>query len=381
MAEGRARPNGRPRDNDPNTADRDLVNRPGGEAPCFAALDLGTNNCRLLIATPGSREFRVVEAFSRIVRLGDGLSHTGRLDVAAMDRALSALAICAEKVRKRRALRVRAVATQACRIAENGAAFVERVERETGLRLEVITPKEEAQLSVAGCLNLLDREAEAALVVDVGGGSTELSWVDLKHDALNPVGPHVEHHRLPIHAWMSIPIGVVTLAERFPERRTGTAAWFREMVEHVQGELDAFKHADHLRPIFADGRAHLVGTSGAITSLAGMHLRLRRYERSRVDGLWLTHDDCRAAADTLLALEPEARAAQPCIGPDRADLVLAGAAILQAVQERWPCPRVRVADRGLREGLLLSLIAEHRRAQPAQGRVRRFAYPPVARPI
>lgn len=380
MAEGRARPESRPRHSEHGGPSRDWVGREGGEPPCFAALDLGTNNCRLLIATPAGREFRVVEAFSRIVRLGDGLSRTGRLDPAAMDRALAALSICAEKVRKRRALRVRAVATQACRIADNGPEFVERVERQTGLKLEVITPEEEAQLSVAGCLNLLDRKAQAALVVDVGGGSTELSWVDLQHEALNPAGPHVAHHRLPIHAWLSIPIGVVTLAERFPERRTGAAEWFREMVAHVQSHLDAFQHADHLRPLFAEGRAHLVGTSGAITSLAGMHLRLSRYERSRVDGLWLTEGDCRAAADTLLALEPEARAAQPCIGPDRADLVLAGAAILQAVQERWPCPRVRVADRGLREGLLLSLIAEHRRAQPTQGRVRRFAYPPAARP-
>jgi len=329
------------------------------DPPCYAAIDLGTNNCRLLIATPAPEGFRVVESFSRIVRLGDGLSRTGRLDDKAMDRAVAALAICADKIRRRRAVKVRAVATQACRAAENGAAFIDRIARETGLRFTVISPREEAKLSVAGCLNLLDRTAEAALVVDVGGGSTELSWVDLKPDRAGRAKPVP-----PVKAWLSIPVGVVTLAERFPEGAASDEAWFRTMVDHIKAELLAFTAADALRPVFEAGRGHLVGTSGAITSLAGLHLGLRRYDRSRVDGLWLTDEDCRAAADRLMALGPDGRAAEPCIGPDRADLVLAGAAILQAVQEVWPCPRVRVADRGLREGLLLTLMAEQRAADP-----------------
>lgn len=325
------------------------------EPACYAALDLGTNNCRLLIAQPAGRGFRIVEAFSRIVRLGDGLSRTGRLDPAAMERALGALSICADKVRRRRAVRIRGVATQACRAAENGTAFIAEVERRTGLRLQVISPKEEARLSVEGCLNLLDAEAEAALVVDVGGGSTELSWVDLAGGALRQGAPP---GRTPLKAWLSAPIGVVSLAERFPEPLPATHAWFRAMVEHVKGELEGFPQAESLRAVFAKGRGQLVGTSGAITSLAGLHLGLKRYERSKVDGLWLSRPDCEAAADRLMRLGPEARAAEPCIGPDRADLVLAGAAILQAVQELWPCERVRVADRGLREGILLSLMAE-----------------------
>ena len=332
--------------------------RSGGPPPCYAALDLGTNNCRLLIASPAGHGFRVVEAFSRIVRLGDGLSRTGRLDPVAMDRAMGALKICADKIRRRRTLKVRAVATQACRSASNGPEFIEQVERETGLKLRIITPREEAQLSVAGCVTLLDRKVDAALVVDVGGGSTELSWVDLKDDCLDPARRPPPPHRLPIRAWLSIPVGIVTLAERFPEAEPADQAWFRAMVDHVREHIEPFKNAEPLRSVFAEGRAHLVGTSGAITSLAGMHLGLRRYERGRIDGLWLTRDDCEAAADHLLTLSPAGRAAQPCIGPDRADLVLAGAAILQAVQELWPCARVRVADRGLREGLLLALMAE-----------------------
>jgi exopolyphosphatase/guanosine-5'-triphosphate,3'-diphosphate pyrophosphatase len=338
---------------EPRIADGSSPHRERAAEELFAALDLGTNNCRLLVAARTRNGFRVVDAFSRIVRLGEGLSHTGRLQPAAMDRAVAALKVCAERIRKRGVPKVRAIATQACRSAENGAEFLDRVARETGLRLRIIPPREEARLSVAGCLNLLDRQASAALVLDVGGGSTELSWVDLSNTTAH--GPRVMP---PIRAWLSIPMGVVTLAEHFPERRPGQDAWFRAMVEAVKAPIAAFPHAETLRPAFAEGRGHLVGTSGAITSLAGIHLELPRYDRSRVDGLWLTEAQCQATARRLLDMHPEARAAQPCIGRDRADLVLAGAAILQAVQELWPCPRVRVADRGLREGLLLSLMSE-----------------------
>ena len=339
--------------------------RSDGEVPLYGALDLGTNNCRLLIAAPAGRSFRVVEAFSRIVRLGEGLSQSGRLSEVAMDRALAALKISAEKVRRRRVVKLKAIATQACRSAENGPAFIARVAEETGLKLEIITPREEAQLSVAGCLNLLDKSSKAALVVDVGGGSTELSWVDLTGGGLDGDIAKSAAGKLPIKAWLSIPIGVVVLAEKFPEGEAATEAWFRAMVEHVKVPLEAFRHADAMRPIFDTDHAHMIGTSGAITSLAGMHLGLPRYDRARVDGIWMSRDECEAAATLLLNLSPAARAAQPCIGPDRSDLVLAGAAILQAVQELWPCTRVRVADRGLREGILMSLMSD------AGGRKRR----------
>jgi exopolyphosphatase/guanosine-5'-triphosphate,3'-diphosphate pyrophosphatase len=281
-----------------------------------------------------------------------------------MDRALAALKVSAEKVRRRRVVRLRAIATQACRIAANGQAFINRVANETGVKLQIITPQEEARLSVTGCLNLLDHRHEAALVVDVGGGSTELSWVELKSTAPGQMPP--------VRAWLSVPIGVVTLAERFPEGEVATEGWFRQMVDHVRAEIAAFKRADPLRPVFQADRAHLVGTSGAITSLAGMHLKLPRYDRNRVDGIWMSRDDCDAAAGRLLAITARERAEQPCIGPDRADLVLAGAAILAAVQELWPCNRVRVADRGLREGILTTLMVEdgvlapiRRRRRPA----------------
>jgi exopolyphosphatase/guanosine-5'-triphosphate,3'-diphosphate pyrophosphatase len=337
------------------------------EAPLFAALDLGTNNCRLLIATPSTRGFRIVDAYSRIVRLGEGLSQTGHLADAAMERALSALAVCAAKIERRGVSRIRAVATQACRAAANGAGFVEKVERETGLRLTIITPREEAQLAVAGCLNLIDHASRAALVLDVGGGSTEMSWLDLTGPRLDIAPRRMAHWRLPIKAWLSVPIGVVTLAEQFPEREGGRE-WFRSMVEAMKVEISRFTHADDFRDTFDAGEAHIVGTSGAITSLAGIHLRLRRYERAKVDGLWMTREECDEVTRRLGDLRVEERAAEPCIGPDRADLVMAGAAILTAVQEMWPCRRVRVADRGLREGLLLSLMSSQRRGRTRRNR-------------
>jgi exopolyphosphatase/guanosine-5'-triphosphate,3'-diphosphate pyrophosphatase len=343
-----------------------------GRGQLYAALDLGTNNCRLLVAARARSGFRVVDAYSRIVRLGEGLSQTGRLQPAAMDRAIDALKVCADRIRRRGAPRVRAIATQACRSAENGPEFVARVERETGLKLQVISPREEAHLSVAGCAGLLDHRMHAALVVDVGGGSTELSWVELAG------AERANGSRTPtIRAWLSIPIGVVSLAEQFPETRPGERDWFRRMVETVKTPIAAFVQAEPMRPTFEAGQAHLIGTSGAITSLAGLHLGLKRYERSRVDGLWLTRADCDAMAERLLDLDQAGRAAEPCIGVDRADLVLAGAAILQAVQELWPCERVRVADRGLREGVLLSLMEEREGPRPRRrgGRDHRAAAP------
>jgi exopolyphosphatase/guanosine-5'-triphosphate,3'-diphosphate pyrophosphatase len=293
-----------------------------------------------------------------------------------MDRAMAALQICGDKIRRRRPRTVRAVATQACRIAENGPDFVAQVAQKTGISLEIIPPREEAKLSVAGCLNLLDRTADAALVVDVGGGSTELSWVDLK--ASTP-------DKAVIGAWLSIPAGVVTLAEKFPEDQNDATGWFQSMVDYVRGEISRFERAARFKDVFSEGRGHLIGTSGAITSLAGLHLGLVRYERSRVDGLWLTDRDCDAATERLLAAGPEGRAAEPCIGPDRADLVLAGAAILRAVQDTWPCERVRVADRGLREGILLSMMAEkgapmRRRGHRSRGRSSGVAASPVSAP-
>lgn len=326
--------------------------------PAYAALDLGTNNCRLLIATPGPNGFRILESYSRIVRLGEGLWETGVLSEPAMSRAMAALKVCANRMARRHCVGARTIATQACRAASNGADFLERVRAETGLDLEVISPKEEAELALAGCLGLLDSNLESALVVDVGGGSTELIWVDLRAPGLMQCEGQFQPSQLPIQSWVSIPLGIVTLAERFPEPEADQDRWFEAMVAAFRTPLEAFREADRLRPIFEAGRAHMVGTSGAITSLAGLHLQLPRYDRSKVDGLWMTCEDCETVRRQLQTLTLQQRTQLTYIGPDRADLVLAGAAIMEAVQSLWPCNRVRVADRGLREGLLMSLMSD-----------------------
>jgi exopolyphosphatase/guanosine-5'-triphosphate,3'-diphosphate pyrophosphatase len=330
----------------------------GRDDETYAALDLGSNNCRLLIAAPCAEGFRILDSFSRIVRLGEGVSQSGQLNDAAMARAIDALVVCAERIHRKGVSRLRAVTTHACRTAANGGTFIAAVEERTGIRLEIIGPREEAGLAAAGCLDLIDRDVKMALVLDVGGGSTELSWVDVALIDSAPARSREPDRHPALSAWLSAPLGVVTLAERFPEPAPCDVGHFRRLIEAVRAELARFSGAQEFQPIFRAGQAHIIGTSGAITSLAGLYLDLAQYDRSQVDGLWMTRDACEAVAKRLMAHSIAERARLPCVGPDRADLVLAGAAILQAVQELWPSDRVRVADRGLREGLLLSMMAE-----------------------
>lgn len=316
----------------------------------YAALDLGTNNCRLLIAQPTRPgQFRVVDAFSRIVRLGEGLVSSGRLSDDAMDRAVEALKVCSSKLAGRPIRRMRLIATEACRAASNGEAFLERVTRETGLRLEIISRETEARLAVSGCASLVGREARSVVLFDIGGGSSEIAVIKVGENRSNRLANHITH-------WTSLPVGVVTLSERHGGRDV-TPDVFAAMVREVEGLLDAF-HCPPLAPQLHHEDFHLIGTSGTVTTLAGVHLDLPRYDRRKVDGLWLSDAEVTAMQDKLLAWDFAGRAANACIGPDRADLVLAGCAILEAIRRRWPSRRMRVADRGLREGLLTDMMAD-----------------------
>ncbi|XUY27226.1 Ppx/GppA phosphatase family protein [Agrobacterium sp. rho-8.1] len=320
-----------------------------GGADMYAALDLGTNNCRLLIAQPTRPgQFRVVDAFSRIVRLGEGLISTGRLSDDAMDRAVEALRVCASKLAGRSIRRMRLIATEACRAAANGEDFLARVTRETGLQLEIISRETEARLAVSGCASLVGREARSVVLFDIGGGSSEIAVIRVGENRSNRLANHITH-------WTSLPVGVVTLSERHGGRDV-TPEVFAAMVGEVEGLLDAFD-CPPLGEI-AHEDFHLIGTSGTVTTLAGVHLDLPRYDRRKVDGLWLSDDEVTAMQDKLLAWDFAGRAANACIGPDRADLVLAGCAILEAIRKRWPSRRMRVADRGLREGLLTDMMAD-----------------------
>lgn len=317
----------------------------------YAAIDLGTNNCRLLVAKRNREGFRVIDAYSRIVRLGEGVASTGALSAGAMDRALEALKVCGAKMERRGVTRARSIATEACRTAKNGSAFVERVKRETGIELDVVSTADEAKLAVAGCAPLLDPDHAAALVFDIGGGSTELMWVH-QGEARRP---NIKPRPL-IKDWTSLPCGVVTLAETYGGGDVSRDL-FETMVGDVSTRLTSFQDRLSERQNVEDP-FHLLGTSGTVTTIAGIHMNLRRYDRSRVDGAWVERHEVSAVTDTLLEMSLAERAAHPCVGIERADLVLAGCAILEAISRAWPADRLRVADRGLREGILFSLMED-----------------------
>ncbi|MBR1122273.1 Ppx/GppA family phosphatase [Bradyrhizobium lablabi] len=328
----------------PRAAPAGLVAAPA-ETGVYAALDLGTNNCRLLIACPTADGFRVVDSFSRIIRLGEGISSTGSISEAAIERAIAALSICSDKIRYRKARRLRLIATEACRAAANAEQFRDRVAAETGIRLEVIDRETEATLAVIGCSPLLDPRGRGAILFDIGGGSTELVRIERDPDEPNPM-PRIK-------AWMSIPLGVVSLAEHFGGRDV-TPESYATMVAEV---------AQYVAPFAAEQGAdlrdmHMLGTSGTVTTLAGIHLNLARYDRRRIDGIWMNDADISATVTKLLGMSYQERANNSCISIERADLVLAGCAILDAIRNAFPLPRLRVADRGLREGMLVEMMRE-----------------------
>lgn len=316
----------------------------------FAALDLGTNNCRLLIGAPTGEGFRVIDSFSRIVRLGEGLQNSGVLSDMAMDRALCALHACAARLARRPVRAVRAIATEACRRAGNGEAFLHRVRAETGISFNIISTREEAELALESCSPLLQGRAgpaagRRALLFDIGGGSTELAWVRLSADGSAPE----------LIGYDSLPVGVVTLAEHFGHHGFEHDG-YRDMVEHVLGRLAAFERIHCIGHELRLGGVRLLGTSGTVTTLAGVALNLARYRRPMVDGVRLTAADAYAALALLRGLGRDGLDRHPCVGPDRSAFVLPGCAIFEAISTIWPAPEVTVADRGLREGMLLRMM-------------------------
>jgi exopolyphosphatase/guanosine-5'-triphosphate,3'-diphosphate pyrophosphatase len=330
----------------------------------YAAIDLGTNNCRLLIAKPSGDHFVVIDAFSRVVRLGEGLAQSGRLSDAAMDRALGALHICADKLRRRNVHLARSVATEACRRAANGAEFIERVRQETGIRLDIITAQEEARLAVLGCHILLEHGEGPAMIFDIGGGSTEMVLVD----TTDPVPRILD--------WQSVPWGVVSLTEVIGTVADSAAARdtaYAEMRRLVRDGFACFaarvagEHAAHSDP----GAIRLLGTSGTVTTLASLHLGLPQYDRSAVDGVIVPAASMRAISQRLAFYSPSERIAVPCIGRERADLVVAGCAILETILDIWPAERLGIADRGIREGILRSLMATASDSEKARLAARR----------
>ncbi|MGD0720536.1 MAG: Ppx/GppA phosphatase family protein [Roseiarcus sp.] len=321
----------------------------------YAALDLGTNNCRLLIARPTFEGFRVIDSFSRIVRLGEGLSQTGRLNEAAIARTIGALTVCRDKMRAHAVGRARMIATEACRAAANGLQFLEQVRDRLGIQLEIVDRETEAHLAAAGCCALADRDARSIVLFDIGGGSSEIVW--LSGPGRPGAGRGADATSQRIRAWDSLRLGVVTLAEKFGGHEVDDET-FGAMIDYVGDRLAPF--AARVAGEARCGHFHLLGTSGTVTTIAGVHLNLPRYDRRRIDGLWLTSGEVDATIRRLRSMTYAQRSANPCIGQERADLVLAGCAILEAIRRRFPAERIRIADRGLREGMLTQLMSADR---------------------
>jgi len=316
----------------------------GPQRHTYGAIDLGTNNCRLLIARPTDGGFTVIDAFSRIVRLGEGLSHTGELSQDAMDRAVGALGVCAEKLRRRNVSLSRSVATEACRRAKNGELFAERVHSETGIVLDIIEPAEEARLAVLGCHKLLEPGDGPALIFDIGGGSTELVLID-------------HHNGTPqIRAWWSAPWGVVSLTESEGKEALEGPDRIKAYKRMRERARRAFANFATMLPEGREG-IRLLGTSGTVTTLASVHLALPAYDRRAVDGLHVPIEAMQKISGMIAGMDYDERSSLPCIGNERADLVVAGCAILEAIMEIWPAKNLGIADRGIREGILRSLMA------------------------
>jgi len=315
----------------------------GGPAPVYAAIDLGTNNCRLLIAVPAAHgALKVVDSFSRIVRLGEGLAHTGMLGDAAIARATDALSVCAARMKKHGVHHVRAIVTQAARAAGNADVLLNRVRAATGIALDIVSAEEEARLAAVGCAPLVGDAYRGALIFDIGGGSTELIWIARANEALKPLFSK------------SVPVGVVSLAEsRHGVSYAALTAELHETFAQMRWQMER-------AGAFVPAENHLLGTSGTVTTLAAVAMGLKRYARARVDASWHKTGAILEVADKLAGLSLAARAATPCVRSDRADLMMPGCAIFRAIQAHWPCPELRVADRGLREGMLRELIAETR---------------------
>lgn len=320
--------------------------------PIFAALDLGTNNCRLLVASvqpvsgnvyasKAGNNIRVLDSFSRVVRLGEGVSSSGILSQEAVERTLLALRACQKKLNRYAITSSRFVATEACRRAENGREFLKNVRDEIGMEIEIISSEEEARLAFSGCSSLLTDDAKKAVVFDIGGGSTELLWVDVEN------GKNIVD-------WLSVGFGVMNLSDKFGGTSHADIA-FSDMVATIAEKLKAFNITNQIAGAIEKTSVQLLSTSGTVTTLAAIHLDLPRYDRSRIDGITLSVSDIRATIKKLLNMRQWERFNHPCIGPDRSDFILSGCAIFEAISSLWPIHNITIADRGVREGIILSL--------------------------
>jgi exopolyphosphatase/guanosine-5'-triphosphate,3'-diphosphate pyrophosphatase len=331
-------------------------------APVLAAIDLGTNSCRLLVARIDNNGMKIIDSFSRVVRLGEGIQKTGLLSTVAIDRTIDALRICQSKIEHNQAQRVRAVTTEACRRARNSDLLLQRAQKELHINLEVISSAEEARLALTGCAAMLDSKFPYALTFDIGGGSTEVMWLKLNTHSSGKI----YRRQLPapqVLDWVSLPFGVVTTSEESSGQPITTAT-YESILERVYQSLSQFATRNYIKQFMEQDQVQMVGTSGTVTTLAAIQLNLERYDRRVIDGLFLETTDLQHVISNLLDMTYEERLQHPCIGTGRADLVVVGSAILQGIYRSCPVNRLRVADRGVREGILLELMRVLQRENP-----------------
>jgi exopolyphosphatase/guanosine-5'-triphosphate,3'-diphosphate pyrophosphatase len=301
-------------------------------SPRIAAIDLGTNTARLLIADrhPDGR-FEQVSLMRAIVRLGGGFCRQQGLADDAMQRALVCLRRFSHEIARLGVQTVRAVATSAVRDAANGAAFVARVERETGIRLRVIDGLLEGSITLQGVLAGLDQYPDNLLLFDVGGGSTEYTL------ASGSV-PRFVH---------SLPLGVVRLTEGKGEPYA--------MAEKINRELDALEaHLAQAQLRVDPAATLLVGTAGTATTLAALSLKMVEYDYRKVNNLVLDKNEIQRIYDQLLPLSPLERLQLPGLEPGREDLIIAGALITLLTLQRFHFDRMKVSDYSLLEGLVVT---------------------------
>lgn len=311
----------------------------------YAAIDLGTNSCRLVIATPTPSSFRIVETFSRITRLGEGIINNNELSHTAIRRTINALRVCAGVLEEYAPIaKSRFVATAACRRARNCRYFLDLVKRETGLNIEIISSQEEARLAVAGCLPLLNRNIKRALVFDIGGGSTEVSLARTTNSG-----------RMIIEGYVSLPYGVVTVSEAFPNHDMTDLA-YNTIIERTHKILAEFEEKYNIAEAIEAQEIQVLGTSGTVTVLGAVHLNLPRYNRSAVDGLALSVQDIAKTITKIKRMGDDGRKKHACIGMQKADLTMAGCAIIEGLLSFWPITEITIADRGIREGILLDMM-------------------------
>jgi exopolyphosphatase / guanosine-5'-triphosphate,3'-diphosphate pyrophosphatase len=327
---------------------------PDQHHPVIAAVDLGTNSCRLLIAKVAGQSFRVIDSFSRVVRLGEGVQSTNRLTESAIQRTIEALRICQEKIEHHKVCRLRAVTTEACRRAENSDELVKRALNELGLSIDIISPEEEARLALSGCAGILNSRIPYALAFDIGGGSTEVMWLRITEPR------RLYRRRFPIIEvidCISLPYGVVTLSDRY-NNQSHDLKIYNEIRQDVKALLEDFSLKNDIQSALDRHRVQMVGTSGTVTTLVAISLNLNHYERRLIDGAYLETADVHRISREIFALTPEERSKHPCIGAGRTDLVVMGTGILEGICDSWPIPRLRVADRGVREGILMEFVRD-----------------------